>query len=320
MTDKLAQLGRQFWQFQIAGVALPHLKVSGRVGRREGEYWLKTWGERLLFCAADAPERVFAVVTPCANERDLVEFWRASVQLGDWGEVYLHAQSLANSEEMDTGFVTIYSPDEIAWTREWCGGNWRERRDLSEALVGSWQANSCDVWESPFQLEEEDLDAMRSREFSEVERQSEALFWLRGSRSQWKQVLQSCATVYFASSATRENKREMTVGGNRSYGFAHAPFFVGWMDGVEDGGGWLLPPAWREIFTRNFVYVGWSWSRRSRHPENLRSGWKVKPSVISANIRLSLHPSQHELLEARLFLRDWLRGKVTDDEIESLLR
>ena len=319
MQDSFAEVGKLFWQFEIAGVPLPHCKTQGKVGGREGEWWIKVWGERLLFCATDAPERVFAVATPYESETGLVAFWHAAVERGDWGEVRLHAQSLTNAEETDTGFVTIYSSDEIAWTREWQGGNWIERRGLSAALVRGWPAQSYDVWDSPFELEEDHLKVISSREFPQAERQNQTLFWLRGSRAQWKQVLQACATVHFASSATREDKRSLTAEGRRFYGFAHSPFFVGWMDGVEDGGGWRLPSAWRELFTRSFVYTGWSWSRRNKQPENLRSGWKVKPSVISANIQLTLHPSQHQQLEARLFLRDWLRDKVSAEQIAKLL-
>ncbi len=320
MKDNLAELGQLFWQFEIAGVPLPRLEVQGVVGEIEGEWWLKVWGERLLFCAADAPERMFAVVTPCEGETNLAEFWRAAVERGDWGEVFFHAQPLANAAETDTGFVTLYTAHEMAWTHEWCGGSWIVRDDLSASLVRGWQADSADVWDSPFELEDEHLQTVNARKFPESERQSQALFWLRGSRVQWKRVLQACATVHFASSATAEDKQQLRADGRRFYGFAHAPFFRGWMDGVEvDAEGWLLPPAWRELFARNFVFTGWNWSRRHRHPENLRSGWKIKPSILSANIHLPLQPSEHELLEARLFLRDWLRGKVPASQIAKLL-
>ena len=318
--DNLQRLGQLFWQFEIAGVPLPHLKARGEFGRREGEYWLKFWGERLLFCEAESPDKVFAVVAPCESEVDLVAFWRAAVERGDWGELYFHAQPLARAAETDSEFVTIYTADELAWTREWCGGRWIARDGLPVSIVRDWLANFADLWDSPFVMEKEDLRTVASRRFSEIERRSQELCWLRGSRSEWRRVLQACATIYFAGSATPEEKRRSKSDDSRFYGFAHAPFFVGWMDGVEDGGCWLLPHAWREIFSRQFVFVGWNWNRRQKHSDNLRSGWKIKPSVISAKIELALAPSQHEQTEARLFLRDWLRGKAPDEQIAELLR
>ncbi len=128
MKDQLSELGRKFWQFEIGGVALPRFKARGKIGRRDGEWRLKVWGERLLFCAADAPERVFAVVTPCKNERDLVEFWWAAVRDGDFGELFFHTRNPGGRRE--NGFLTISADEGKAWTREWCGGRWMPRNDI----------------------------------------------------------------------------------------------------------------------------------------------------------------------------------------------
>ena len=138
MKDNLAALGKLFWQFEIAGVPLPRLTVQGKVGRREGEWWLKVWGERLLFCAADAPGRVFAVVTPCENEPNLAEFWRAAVKCGDYGRLIVQEARLAQPLETKSAFATIYSQNGAQWTREWCGGPWFEgaRRVLRRLQFG----------------------------------------------------------------------------------------------------------------------------------------------------------------------------------------
>ena len=41
--------------------------------------------------------------------------------------------------------------------------------------------------------------------------------------------------------------------------------------------------------------------------------------MITIQTQLTLHPSQHQQLEARLYLRDWLRGKVPAAQIAKLL-
>ena len=72
LKNGLLKLGHAFWQFEIAGVPLAHRKARGKIGKREGEFWLKSWGERLLLCAADAPDKVFAVVMPCESKTNLL--------------------------------------------------------------------------------------------------------------------------------------------------------------------------------------------------------------------------------------------------------
>ncbi len=37
LQDNLHRLGQLFWQFEIAGVPLPHIKTQGKIGRRESE-------------------------------------------------------------------------------------------------------------------------------------------------------------------------------------------------------------------------------------------------------------------------------------------
>ncbi len=324
MTDKLAQLGRQFWQFQIAGVALPHLKVRGRVGRRDGEWWLKTWAERLLFCAADAPERVFAVVTPCENEENLAEFWRAAVQRGDFGELFFHVRNAGGFRE--NGFLTIFVDEKKAWTREWCGGRWMPRDDIKGASVEAWKLQALvahkppNIFHSPFGLDKKSYLEANQRYFPQRERQNFKPFWLRGSRAEWKNVLQACVTTHFPSYA-RDIPFQPFLKGRAEYrGFAHAPFFDGWFSGAEeDGENWVLPIAWRALFRQHFVYVGWLWKKLENKDSSKRVGWQVQSLQTSAGIQLNLHPSQHELLEARLFLRDWLRDKVPAEQIARLL-
>ena len=161
MKDEFAQLGHAFWQFEIAGVTLPHLKVRGRVGRREGEYWLKVWGERLLFCAADAPEKVFAVVTPYKGEHDLAEFWRASVQRGDYGRL----SSDAHEMERPAGwasFAVLKANNGRSWARDWCGGDWIEfvgpkfPADLSQVFLRYQNTMPCSSYGAALSLNQND--------------------------------------------------------------------------------------------------------------------------------------------------------------------
>ena len=122
LKDDLLKLGHAFWQFEIAGVPLAHRKARGKIGRREGEFWLKIWGERLLLCVADAPDKVFAVVMPCAGEAGLAEFWRAAVKRGDWGEM----SEISYHMGQRARFVTLRGNGSRSWARDWCGGDWLE--------------------------------------------------------------------------------------------------------------------------------------------------------------------------------------------------
>ena len=309
MTDNLALLGRQFWQFQIAGVALPHLKTQGRVGRREGEYWLKTWGERSLFCAADAPEKVFAVVTPCENQENLAAFWRASVQRGDYGRL----SSDAHEMERPAGwasFAVLKANNGRSWARDWCGGDWIEfvgpkfPADLSQVFLAV--------------SEHDAMFKLWSRSFPESERLVQPLLWLRGSSREWKQVLQACATLHFHKNPTDSSNTRIETGEHSYFFSAYTPFGRGWMDGIEDYDNWSVPYDWESLFAQNFVFVGWNWKRNQR-TEDIRASWDLEAASVDASIHLSLHPSQHELLEARLFLRDWLRDKVPAAQILKLL-
>lgn len=309
MEEQLAQLGRAFWQFEIGGVPLPHLKVHDRVGRREGEWWLKTWGERLLFCADDAPNRVFAVVTPCENERDLAEFWRAAVERGDFGRL----SSDAHEMERPAGwasFAVLKANNGRSWARDWCGGDWIE-------FVGpKFPAELPQVF-----LAASEHDAMFklwSRPFPESERFVQPLLWLRGSSREWKQVLQACATLHFYKNPTDSSNTRIETREDSYFFSAYTPFGRGWMDGIEDYDNWSVPCEWESLFMRNFVFVGWNWKRNQR-TEKIRASWNLESASVSCEIRFTLHPSQHELLEARLFLRDWLRGKVHDRQIAGLL-
>ena len=90
------------------------------------------------------------------------------------------------------------------------------------------------------------------------------------------------------------------------------------MDGIEDYDNWSVPCDWESLFTQNFVFVGWDWKRNQR-TEDVRASWDLEAASVDASIHLSLHPSQHELLETRLFLRDWLRDKVPTAQIPKLL-
>ena len=91
------------------------------------------------------------------------------------------------------------------------------------------------------------------------------------------------------------------------------------MDGLEESDNWSLPNEWAQLFVRHFVFAGWNWQRLGGRPENARYSWRVEATGVASEIRLTLNPSQHEQLEARLLLRDWLRDKVPDERSAELL-
>ena len=310
MQDNPSELGRVFWQFEVAGVPLlPRLVTHGKVGQVEGQWWLKAWGERLLFCAASAPDKVFAVVTPCEDEADLVAFWRAAVESGEFGRMS------SDAHEMDkpagwASFALLKANSGRSWARDWCGGSWIE-------FVGP----KFPVDVPRYSLATSEHDAMFklwSRPFPESERCVQPPVWLLGSSREWQQVLQACATLKFCKNPADSSSTPIESG-KYVYSFsAYTPFGRGWMDGIEDYDIWSIPCDWESLFMRSFVFAGWDWNRNER-TEDIRASWDLKPANVATNIQLTLAPSQHQQLEARLFLRDWLRGKVPESRIAKLL-
>ena len=309
MKDNLTELGQLFWQFEIAGVEFPHFKVQGKIGRREGEWWLKVWGERLLFCAADAPEKVFAVVTPCENEMDLEAFWRDNVKCGNFGRLS------SDAHEMDkpagwASFVVLKANNGRSWARDWCGGNWIE-------FVGPKFPAGVPRY-SLAASEHDVMFKLWSRPFSKSERFIHSPLWLLGSCREWQQVLQACSTLHFYKNPVDSSNTRIDSGKHVYFFSAYTPFGRGWMDGIEDYDNWSVPCDWETLFTRNFVFIGWTWKRNER-TEDMRCSWDLEAASVSGKVNLTLAPSQHQQLEARLFLRDWLRGKVPQSQIAKLL-
>ncbi len=200
MSQRPLELGEALWQFALSGVEIrPHLTAWGKMGEIEGKFWLKRWGERLLFCAASKPERVYAVTTPCPQTQ-LLAFWRAGIEDGRVGRLMMHPQFLTKAEETDSAFLSIHQSDGSRQTREWCGGEWFLRPKVSASRLPVWHFD----WKPPrlSPVSDEILAALNEGPFPENERQDQAMIWLRGSRIEWKRALQSCATLFFASNNT----------------------------------------------------------------------------------------------------------------------
>ena len=265
--ENSSELGRLFWQFEIAGVPLlPRLVTRGKVGEVEGQWWLKTWGERLLFCAASAPAKVFAVVTPCKGEMDLVAFWRAAVERGDFGRLSSDAHEMGRPAGW-ASFAVLKANNGRSWARDCCGGDWVEfvgpkfPSDLPRVfLAGSEHDAMFRLW---------------SRPFAESERRDQQAIWLRGSRLQWQQVLQACAVLQYGKSPTDTYNMKVEPG-DYTYRFeAYTPMGQGWMDGIEDPDNWSVPAIWKPLLVQNFVFAGWTWERNER-TEDIRASWELK--------------------------------------------
>ena len=311
MQENSSELGHLFWQFEIAGVPLlPRLVTHGKVGAVEGEWWLKVWGERLLFCAASAPDKVFAVVTPCVDEADLVAFWRAAVESGEFGRMS------SDAHEMDkpagwASFALLKANSGRSWARDWCGGSWIE-------FVGP----KFPVDVPRYSLATSEHDAMFklwSRPFPESERCVQPPVWLLGSSREWQQVLQACATLKFcknpadSSSTPTLNPESMSTLLVLTLHLAGD----GWMElRIMTSG--QFPVTGNHYLCGISCLLGWDWNRNER-TEDIRASWDLKPANVATNIQLTLAPSQHQQLEARLFLRDWLRGKAPESRIAKLL-
>ena len=312
------ELGRAFWQFQLSGVPLlPRLVTWGKVGEVEGEFWLKVWGERLLFCAAAEPSKVYVVTTPCLQSQNLVAFWRKEIYEGGFGRLVMHSQPLAGAEETDTAFLFICMQDGRRWMREWCGEEWREMKKVRPSLTPVWHPSWRLPTEHSLNVADDILRELASRPFPEAEHRNQDFVWLRGSRIELKHVLQACVHLMFTPNSTDPFGRPLREGTEHIYYFAHTPFFQSSMNWGSQM--WFSPDAWQTLLKAYFVGVGWNWTTRKKKNEELREGWKVAPSTQSVKVPLSLSSSHHEQLEARLFLRGWLQGKVPDKDIEGLL-
>jgi len=75
-----------------------------------------------------------------------------------------------------------------------------------------------------------------------------------------------------------------------------------------------FPPNVSALLEWHFKTRGVDWG--THHERPIRSAWEF---YSTKTIRISAEPSAHERLEALLFLREWLEGKLPSQEISALL-
>ncbi len=253
-------------------------------------------------------------MTPCEGKTELVEFWQDRVKCGDFGELTATSREMGRPQGFAT-FLILQANNGRSWARDWCGGDWMEFKgqkwnsdlaspDSKNSIAASQSAAMNQLWQ---------------RSLAESERQNQPLLWLRGSLAEWKSVLQSCAVIHYNKSPTDSYGSKIEPSEKTFHFYAWTPFQQTIMDGIDESDFWSMPVDWEPIFIQNFVPVGWDWECSNEDEKEQRSSWKVESHFFSTPIRLMLTPSQHELLEARSFLRNWLVGKVPTHQIKNLL-
>lgn len=75
-----------------------------------------------------------------------------------------------------------------------------------------------------------------------------------------------------------------------------------------------VAPPWSHLFAQHNYAVGLTWHYNGQGDANIRATWWCETPIFELDVPLpfSYPPSQHEQMEARLFLRDWLLSKVPD--------
>ena len=303
--------------------ARPDFVVSLEIGGRERMFMLKVKQNALWFREAErGPEWTFGLFAPLENSSEAAKRWARDEFTVEWFESALRAGDFGRAvvrdgfEFYEGSFVFLFGPDGRALAREF----WDERgvEFTWKTAAGFELEEFLDRPLAPFEqlargLDEDPAlcDAISAREVPAELRQNVPLQWLCGSQKELETLARNLAFLWWnwtQTSAIFHYASEGEHGGAALIGVWEGTTFT-----HRDR---LAPQIRRlsDLFLDYHTPVGFEWEFQDA--QGGRNSWE--PGGIAIRVRVE-PPSAHEKLEAALFLREWLRGKVAEAEIEELL-
>ncbi|RYX83156.1 hypothetical protein EON83_15720 [bacterium] len=324
--------------------AITHLHFAGS----NRTVLLKAKANRLFFRFTDWPvghrEATFAVTIPfLSNIRHAEQFFHDAIaqkQIARFAVCeYTH------KIQGQTSLLWLMNENgskQTGWAREWCGGDWVawESEPPSHALFeySIWH----DRWnpDIPSNIMDDVIwPAIMSRPFSDAERQNIPIHWVCGSREE----LSCLILAYFCSfpeAALKVNNHLEQW--NYEYGATGDKRVRAWAWNTATSSDFSFLPStlwrgtglahhcdlmseigrpWAELMIQHNYAVGLTWHYNGNGDPEIRENWWCETPVFELDVPLpfSYPPSQHEQMEARLFLRDWLLSKLPDADQDEWL-
>ena len=166
-------------------------------------------------------------------------------------------------------------------------------------------------WAPPFrEVLEAGVANFREQPFDEADRILSRQRWFRGDAATLAQV-----TAPFAWNKKWESKSDQISVSFYAPGkvVAHQPTSTATPLKADSS---IFPKAIVELIGAHFKLGGVAWS--NEHESDVRKFWELLAARHTVPIRLN--PTAHEKLEAYLFLRAWLRPKVSPSQFDEIWR
>lgn len=300
------------WEWNITQPPAPHIEIRATFNGRRQLLRLKAVNERLFFVTNDEKERTFAVTTPLPsglNQMTLGHFFRAELKRNNVGLLKTVAVYMGTGDQ--TTVAIIWNFDDSGVLAEWTSSRWIEfeaPRITSKPELQVWEKGwfSLDGAKLAGRYKSQILDAP-------FDRGAHLDFppdWNGSSAKEIKQVARALGKVFPRS---RANSPQSISSPDF---FSHLP-----ASALEPRETWFpenWPLRWRDVLSRFLPPIAQRWTRNEQFAPDVRRGWCLENNH-SVRRHFEVANSQHERIEAFLFLRDWLCERAPSESVEDYL-
>lgn len=307
------------WEHRGSGApGVADAQTQLEIGGRARKFMLKM-REGVIYFAEPKRAPVWAITRIFERnlvDAELIATWQEEIERANYGRFILYQPNLPGTT-VNTTLAMIHRADYAGWAREWFAPNWHQTPVHRDKKI-------LDVWGNNFQNATRRAyshvgETLVNRAMEPGERRDIPLEWIAGDEAELQRIFALAVRVF----VRRDLNHAQRSGPLRRSFVASSPINPGgWFS--QD---WLssfasdlqVSPAFLpllRLMESHFVLVGLHWKKACHRPKNpWGERWRgrfetVAPEVkLSAQIESSL--SAHDVLEARLELRDWLRDKVS---------
>ena len=253
--------------------------------------------------------------------------------------------------QWNTGSYELFGPTTLAVivndeyrgrAQEWCGGPWLEFALPERAPIGSG-ARKPSIWHRGWNVVglRGALASLAGefgfRAFEPDETKNRELYFASGCAQQLQRLCQAaflaCAQReierspwlrgYARGKHTQHIQAESAQGRAKPFSnyFVPAPLLAAFVrHNLPVGGDWRCVQPQREAMAQTNRKLNRFLTRNSAPPEPVlaRVDYHFSAPLVSFEIEMTLEASAHQQLEARLFVRDWMRENLSPAEFEKL--
>ena len=316
-----------------------HAETRLEIGGRPRNFLLKMRDGVIYF---REPSRGQAYAIPelfdekLATDRiGLISAWQRAIAAGNYG-AFVARREYFEKLPVRGQFLMILKSDGSGWMREWFDDEWF-------LLPESEKASSTNVWDEKAleSFVDERLRAVKvkllSRAINPTVRENNLPRWIGGSGEQFAALTIAAVRLFGAYSPDYEQSVGVKMKSHSAFAKGEGTgFWLAWLGQRRT----IVAPLW-ELLAREFTFVGVRWSEGGeqveqqykrtrieaiykagleRFGENWRGNWAPQRADFTIQIPDLTQTTTHEKLESQLLLREWLRGKMPDEQIETLLQ